>query len=156
MCNEAKKHQRFDHQSKSQSQTYRETYSGHRQGLIQDSGVIQQAPDGAIPLGVVAASLLTWRNKADEIFEHKGFAASPAWDIVLGLFHAAAEGSALTLTDVANLSPCELATTARWVSVLEEMHMLKRVRPSDDSAEPIISIAENGWLKTEKALCLYL
>lgn len=56
--------------------------------------------DSIHTLGALANSLLVTRRKIDKIFEHEGFAVSPACDIVLVLFYAQANGTECTVNDV--------------------------------------------------------
>lgn len=126
------------------------------QELQQALAMAEQAPRGAEPLLAFAALVLAWRCKIDAIFEFDGFAATPAWDIMLGLYQAQATGGSLTMKDVANLSSCAPSTVSRWVSALEDMQLLQRLNPANASSDPIISLAGDGRRKTEMALRLRL
>jgi hypothetical protein len=154
MPNEFQKDEIFDHQSAVVCGIAGEADVSRFQELQQALVMAEQAPRGAEPLGAFAALVLAWRSKIDAIFEFDGFAATPAWDIMLGLYHAQTTGLSLTLNDVVNLSPCAPPTVPRWISALEEMQLVQRVKPANGSPEPIISLAGDGRRKTEMALLL--
>lgn len=156
MRNQFQKGEIFDHQSAIDPAVAEGADGSRFQELQQALAIAEQAPSGTEPLGTFAALVLAWRSKIDVIFEYDGFAATPAWDIMLGLYQAQSTSLSLTLRDVANLSPCAPPTVARWVSALEEMQLVTRVKPATDSLEPIISLASDGRRKTEMALRLRL
>jgi DNA-binding MarR family transcriptional regulator len=156
MPNEFQKDATFDHQSAIDNRIAEEADCCRFQELQQALAMAEQAPGGTEPLGTFAALVLAWRSKIDSIFEFDGFAATPAWDIMLGLYQAQTTGGSLTLKDVAFLSSCAPSTVSRWVSALEDMQLLKRVKPANGSPEPIISLAGDGRRKTEMALRLCL
>lgn len=156
MPNEFQKDEIFDQQSAIDDGIAADADGSRFQELQQALAMAEQAPRGTEPLLAFAALVLAWRSKIDAIFEFDGFAATPAWDIMLGLYQAQTTGGSLTLKDVANLSSCAPPTVSRWVSTLEGMQLLQRVKPANGSPEPIISLAGDGRRKTEMALCLRL
>lgn len=155
MPNEFQKGDIFDQQSAIDHEIA-EADGSRFQELQQALVMAEQAPSGTEPLGAFAALVLAWRSKIDAIFEFDGFAAAPAWDIMLGLYQAQAAGLSLTVRDVVNLSRCAPPTVSRWISALEDMQLLQRVKPANGSSEPIISLAGDGRRKTEMALRLRL
>jgi hypothetical protein len=156
MPNEFQNDEIFDHQSAIDDGIAQEADGSRFQELRQALAVAEQAPGGTDPLCAFAALVLAWRSKIDAIFEFDGFAATPAWDILLGLYQAQTTEGSLTLKDIANLSSCAPPTVSRWVSALEDMQLLQRVKPDNGSPEPIISLAGDGRRKTEMALRLRL
>lgn len=156
MCSHIQKDEIFDHQSKIDPAIASEAHDSLFQELHHALAIAEQAPRVLGPLGALAALALAWRSKIEAIFESDGFAAAPAWDIMLGLYQAQTDGRSLTLADVVDLSPCAQPTTVRWISALEGMQLVERVKPAPGSAQRVISLTEQGWLKTEMALRLRL
>lgn len=156
MCNQIKKDKIFDYQSEIDPAIASEADGSLFQELQHALAIAEQEPRGSGPFGALAALALAWRSKIDVIFGLDGFAAAPAWDVMLGLYQAQATGLSLTLADVVDLSRCAQSTTARWISALEGMQLVKRLTPAAGSAEPVISLTDQGWLKTEMALSLRL
>lgn len=156
MCNQIQKDEIFDHQSGIDPAITSQAHDSLFQELHHALAIAEQAPRGSGPLCALAGLALAWRSKIDAIFELDGFAAAPAWDIMLGLYQAQANGRSLTFADVVDLSPCAQPTTARWISALEDMQLVEQLKSAPDSAEPVISLADQGWLKTEMALRLRL
>jgi hypothetical protein len=156
MCKQIQKDEMFDHQSGIDPAIVSEADGSLFQGLHQALAIAEQAPKDSESLSALAALALAWRSTIDAIFEFDGFAAAPAWDIMLGLYQAHVSGISLTLADVVDLSPCAEPTTARWISALESMQLVERLKPAPGSTEPVISLANQGWLKTELALRLRL
>lgn len=156
MCKEIRYDEIVDHRSAFDPANDSEAVGGLFQGLHEASAIAQHAPRGSGPLGAFADLVLAWRSKIDAIFGHQGFAASPAWDIMLGLYQAQATGASFTVSDVADLSPCSRPIAIRWVSALEKMQLVETLEPTPGSMDPIVSLADQGLLKTEMALRLRL
>jgi hypothetical protein len=156
MPNEFQKDEIFDHQSAIDHGIAAEADGSRFQELQQALAMAEQGTRSTELLGAFAALVLAWRNKIDAIFEFDGFAATPAWDIMLGLYQAQVTGLSLTLRDVVNQSRCAPPTVSRWLSALEDMQLLQRVKPANGSPDMIIALAGDGRRKTEMALRLRL
>ncbi|MDC8753837.1 winged helix DNA-binding protein [Erythrobacter sp. sf7] len=122
------------------------------------SPTIVSAPDTRTPasLGDLAASLLAARREVDEIFEHEGFAASPAWDIILQAFQAQSREAPVTVTEACRKAPSGPTTALRWIGALEEMQLLERVGDQNDGGMTVIKLTPKGQPKSEQALQVYL
>ncbi|WP_379923627.1 hypothetical protein [Erythrobacter sp. R86502] len=107
-------------------------------------------------LNAVAATLKATRRKIDQIFEHEGFATSPACDIVLELFEARSRSAPLSVPALCASINCASSTLIRWTNALELMQLVKVSSEGSDGSPANIALTEKGYLKTAQALQLHL
>lgn len=106
-------------------------------------------------LGALAATLSETRRKIDEIFEFRGFAVSPACDIMLELFQARVRGAPVSVERLCLALSCAPTTGIRWVAALEDMRLLERISGEPSQGERV-AITERGFQKTAQVLQMHL
>jgi DNA-binding MarR family transcriptional regulator len=107
-------------------------------------------------LNAVAAALKATRRKIDQIFEHEGFATSPACDIMLELFEARSRSAPLSVPALCASINCASSTLNRWMKALEVMQLVAMSSEESHGGPAYIALTEKGYLKTAQALQLHL
>lgn len=104
----------------------------------------------------LSVKIYTARRRVDEIFGMCGFAVSPAWDIMLDLYHAKCQGKTISVTSACIGAACAATTGLRWLQALENRNLLARSPDPNDKRRHVVELTEGGQLKVEQALVSYL
>lgn len=81
-----------------------------------------------------------------------GLFADPAWDMLLDLFAAAAEGRQVSVSSACIASGVATSTALRWVSELEEGGLLSRSPDPRDGRRTFLEIAPGASDAVERWL----
>lgn len=101
---------------------------------------------------VLARKLYLSRRKIDECFEMVGFATSPAWDIMLDLFHNEEKGKSVSITSACIGAACASTTALRWLEVLVSRSLIERNEDPKDRRRSYVALTVRGRNATMKAL----
>jgi hypothetical protein len=96
------------------------------------------------------------RRGVDKIFNFEGFSRSPAWDIMLDLFEARCHNKNISVSSAGIGASCPSTTALRWLHALELQGLIARSSDPTDKRRSMISLTNDGYIKTEKALRLHL
>lgn len=118
-------------------------------------GEMQAVPTESTLLAL-AGKIYTARRKVDEVFGMQGFSVSPAWDILLDLFKAKAQGKQISVTSACIGAACPSTTALRWLQALENMQLIARKQDTEDRRRTVVELTEGGRIKVNKALALHL
>lgn len=113
-----------------------------------------RVPTGASLLSQ-AGKVYAARRKIDDIFNMQGFAAGPAWDIMLDLYKAKAQGKQVSVTSACIGGGCPPTTGLRWLQALENMQLIERIPDPKDRRRIVVSLTEGGKVKVDTALTAY-
>jgi DNA-binding MarR family transcriptional regulator len=70
--------------------------------------------------------------------------ADPAWDILLDLFAADAEGQAVSVTSACVAAAVPVTTAQRWLRELERQGLVQRSQDSGDRRRVLVRISGTG------------
>lgn len=93
--------------------------------------------------GTLARRLLAARRGREKVLG-SGLFGEAAWDILLELFAAHEEGSAVSVTNVCIAANVPASTALRWISALEERGKLVRQQDPEDRRRTNISMSQEG------------
>jgi hypothetical protein len=116
---------------------------------------LERVPTEATLLAV-AGKIYAARRKVDDIFNMAGFSASPAWDMMLDLYRARAQGKKVSVTSACIGGACAATTGLRWLQALEGMQLIERIPDPTDRRRIVVSLTEGGKVKVDTALATYL
>ena len=102
-----------------------------------------------------AGKVYAARRKIDGIFNMQGFSAGPAWDMMLDLYKARAQGKQVSVTSACIGGGCPPTTGLRWLQALENMQLIERIPDPKDRRRIVISLTEGGKVKVDTALAAY-
>lgn len=105
-----------------------------------------------ICLQTLAKSGYSLRREIDKIFAYEGFSQCPAWDIMLDLFVANHQQKTVSVSSATIGAACPATTGLRWLSVLGQLGLIVRSNDPTDKRRAIVSLTEDGWNKTSRAL----
>lgn len=103
----------------------------------------------------LASKVYAARRKIDAIFNMQGFSAGPAWDMMLDLYKAKAQGKQVSVTSACIGGGCPPTTGLRWLQVLENMQLIERIPDPYDRRRIVVSLTEGGKVKVDTALAAY-
>ncbi|MEI9928036.1 MAG: MarR family winged helix-turn-helix transcriptional regulator [Sphingomonas sp.] len=110
-----------------------------------------EADADARRLASIARSCLRARRARDSLFP-PGLLADPAWDMLLELFVADAEGRWLSVSDACAAARVPQTTGLRWVAQLERLDLVRRRADLHDARRSYVHLtvaarrALAGWL----------
>lgn len=96
------------------------------------------------------------RRQVDKIFDMQGFAVSPAWDMMLDLYQARAREQSVSISSACIGGACPPTTGLRWLALLEDRGLVKRVPDETDGRRMIVQLTDSAVPKIAKALEEYL
>jgi len=120
-----------------------------------DRGALPRPPRE--PAGVSAASVAVARRMIRERLRRQNFFdaglfADPAWDMMLDLFVAEAEGRETPVMNLCLSSQVPETTTLRWVRTLEQEGVLVRRKDEHDQRRVLVRLSPSA----AKSLAAYL
>jgi hypothetical protein len=120
-----------------------------------DRGTLPRAPRE--PADVSASSLATARRMIRERLRRQNFFdtglfADPAWDMMLDLFVAEAEGRETPVMNLCLSSQVPETTTLRWVKTLEHAGVFIRQKDAHDQRRVLVRLSPTA----AKSLAAYL
>ena len=99
------------------------------------------AKDNAAPIGARALrEIIKTRRLRDRFFDSELF-ADPAWDILLDLKAAAAEGQNVSVSSLCIAAAVPPTTALRWITAMTESGMLERQQDPDDARRVFIVLS---------------
>lgn len=102
-------------------------------------------------LASVARSIHYARRRRDRWFE-QGLFGEPAWDMLLDAFAHKVTGKQLTTKSISFASGVALTTALRWLNVLQEVGLIRRIPSQRDRRETIVELTDKGY----RMMTLYL
>jgi DNA-binding MarR family transcriptional regulator len=70
--------------------------------------------------------------------------SDPAWDILLELFAAHAEGRRVSISAAGLAANIPLTTALRWISALQREHLIERQDDPHDKRRSFVTLSETG------------
>lgn len=102
-------------------------------------------------LASVARFIYRYRRRRDEYFECHLF-GEMAWDMLLDLFIAAAEGKRISTTSLCLASAGPPTTALRWIGVLEAEGLIVRAPHERDRRATYIELSDSGFDRMKRFL----
>jgi hypothetical protein len=107
--------------------------------------LIEDAERGAAThdadLAEFARQTLTGRRERDRYFDPMVF-SNPAWDMLLAMYVASAEGRALGVLDCCAAAPVAQGVALRWLAYLKQEEMVIETRDSVQSRQTRIRLSD--------------
>lgn len=103
-----------------------------------------------------AGRLYASRRAVDACFGMVGFVASPAWDIMLDLFHNEEKRKSVSITSACIGAACASTTALRWLEVLVNMSLIERKVDVKDKRRSYVTLTLKGRDATREALKGYI
>lgn len=95
----------------------------------------------------VARNAYRERRRRSNIFDDPTLFGEPAWDILLDLFIAAKERKRLPVTSACIGAAVPATTALRWLTVLEEKHLIVRENDMADARRVFVRLSSDGYEK---------
>nr|WP_232367435.1 MarR family transcriptional regulator [Altererythrobacter lutimaris] len=89
------------------------------------------------------------RRKRASVFDNEELFGEPAWDILLDLYIAHAEGKAVSVSSACIGSASPPTTGLRWLGVLQEVGLLEREHDVRDQRRVLVRLSEQGVQRME-------
>jgi len=102
---------------------------------------LQRLQDDKISHVFIARRILATRQVRAR-YVPTAWIGEPAWDLLLGLYIARAEGRGLTVSDLAKTAVLSANVTRKWVDQLEKSGWVTRTSPSGKKV--LIALAEDA------------
>ncbi|KPF65134.1 MarR family transcriptional regulator [Porphyrobacter sp. AAP60] len=90
------------------------------------------------------------RRKRAAIFGNPDLFGEPAWDILLDLFIAHAEGKAVSVSSACIGSASPATTGLRWLGVLADEGLIQRENDADDNRRVLVRLSKAGLAAMER------
>lgn len=110
--------------------------SSHEESLIRQSRT--PLPDPRLTRNVIRARQLRQRFFSPDLF------ADPAWDMLLDLTLARAEHRRVSVTSLCIASGVPTTTALRWIKLLEQAGLVKRIEDDTDRRRAFVTLTEQG------------
>lgn len=108
-------------------------------------------PDQVFPTRISKLALWarehTYARRRRERFFSSSLFRDPAWDLLLELFIAHAEGRSVRITSACRVASTSTSTGLRWIATLEAEKLIVRERDTNDGRASFIHLSADG-LKT--------
>lgn len=98
----------------------------------------------AASLSKFARMLISDRRKREELFPPLLF-SDPAWDMLLDLFAAEAEGKKISITSLSIASAAPQSTAQRWIDTLVEKKLIRREPDPADKRRIYVRLSNAGY-----------
>ncbi|QFT77818.1 winged helix DNA-binding protein [Erythrobacter sp. THAF29] len=92
----------------------------------------------------IARAIYDNRRKRDGIFGTSELFGEPAWDILLDLYVAEAEGKAVSVSSACIGSASPSTTGLRWLGVLSEAGLVAREHDPEDQRRVLVRLSAKG------------
>ena len=116
---------------------------GDSAALISNSHA-STANDGASRLAATARAIYRSRRQRARIFQSDDLFGEPAWDMMLDLFIAEAEGKPLSITASCIGSAVPSSTALRWLVMLEKRGLVERSADPRDARRVFLHLTARG------------
>lgn len=107
-----------------------------------ESGPIRQSRK-SLPDPRLVRSLIRCRRMRLRFFDQTLF-ADPAWDMLLDLTAARAEHLRVSVTSLCIASGVPTTTALRWIKLLEQAGLVKRIEDDTDRRRAFVTLTERG------------
>lgn len=97
------------------------------------------------PIGRQARAIIKARNHRRSFFNSALF-SDPAWDILLDLLSAEAEGKRRSISGVGLTANIPATTALRWISALEQEGLVRRENDPLDRRRTFVMLTDGGLL----------
>ena len=87
------------------------------------------------------------RRLRPRVFSDAGLFGEPAWDMLLDLFIAEADGKRLSVTAACIGSAVPTSTALRWLVILEERGLVRRENDPTDARRVFLNLTSEGYAK---------
>lgn len=114
---------------------------------------VEPAPRPARParsLLTLARNTYALRRKRDSLFGNPDLFGEPAWDILLDLFIAHAEGKPVSVSSACIGSAAPATTGLRWLGVLADEGLVVRENDADDHRRVLVRLTPAGVAAMER------
>ena len=98
----------------------------------------------AASLAKFARMLISDRRKRETLFPPLLF-SDPAWDMLLDLFAAEAEGQKISITSLSIASAAPQSTAQRWIDTLVEKKLIQREPDPVDKRRIYVRLSNTGY-----------
>lgn len=102
-------------------------------------------------LATIASSIYRSRQNRQNYFEPSLF-TEPAWDMLLDLFIAKVRGARVSTTSLCLAAGTPQATGIRWIGILDEQALVRRLRAPDDARLSLVEITPKGFQLMRRCL----
>jgi hypothetical protein len=92
------------------------------------------------------------RRQRASIFGCAEMFGEPAWDILLDLYIASAEGKQVSVSSACIGSACPPTTGLRWLAILTEQGFVVRENDSNDNRRVMVRLSDKGVAAMERFL----
>lgn len=128
--------------------------------VAKSGAVVGPADPGATNLGLrpnrrhlaLARQTYALRRKRASIFGSPELFGEPAWDILLDLFIAHAEGKSVSVSSACIGSAAPATTGLRWLGVLADEGLVVRENDADDNRRVLVRLTHTGITAMEQFL----
>lgn len=87
------------------------------------------------------------RRMRPRVFSDEALFGEPAWDMLLDLFIAEADGKRLSVTAACIGSAVPTSTALRWLVILEERGLVRRENDPTDARRVFLNLTSEGYAK---------
>lgn len=123
------------------------THGDERAGGDATASVPVRSPKNQLALARKAYAL---RRKRTAIFGNAELFGEPAWDILLDLFIAQAEGKAVSVSSACIGSAAPATTGLRWLGVLADEGLVVRENDAEDQRRVLVRLTARGVSAMER------
>lgn len=106
-------------------------------------------------LANLARNIYSARRKRGRAFGHEGLFGEPAWDMLLDLYVAEAEGTRLPVTSACIGAAVPTTTALRWLNILESHQLIARKADPYDARRTYVRISSQGRRMVEEVLAQF-
>ncbi len=118
----------------------------HMRKLIADAGRVPTTPPTrGDDLVEFARRVVAGRKQRDRYFDPMLF-SNPAWDILLNLFVAGAEGRQVTVLDSCSAAPVPQGVALRWLGYLKQEEMVIETSDPIQARQTLIRLSDQTRL----------
>ncbi len=133
---------------------------------LQQAAIGEDGPPSAPPLSnglparhlrsaLATARHVYWlRRQRAQLFGSPELFGEPAWDILLDLYIARAEGKPISVSSACIGSASPATTGLRWLAVLAEQGLITREADEHDQRRILVHLTERGLAAMERFLTL--
>ncbi|GMN01547.1 MarR family winged helix-turn-helix transcriptional regulator [Erythrobacter sp. MTPC3] len=100
--------------------------------------------DQRAAFAAMARDVYRIRRDREAIFGTPGLFGEPAWDILLDLYVAHAEGNPVSVSSACIGSAAPSTTGLRWLGVLTDEGFVKRTHDPEDQRRVLVELSETG------------
>lgn len=128
----------------------REAAMGDEVGGDADPTTRPRAPRSPHAYLALARKTYALRRKREAIFGNPDLFGEPAWDILLDLFIAQAEGKPVSVSSACIGSAAPATTGLRWLGVLADEGLVVRENDAEDHRRVLVRLTQAGRAAMER------